>query len=83
MHCKKRERITSAILVLVAEVAKKIAKEKYGLTVELIPFNDYVMPNVALSQGDLDLNAYQHKPYLDVQSKERGYKLQLLPLGRE
>ena len=53
MHCKKRERITSAILVLVAEVAKKIAKEKYGLTVELIPFNDYVMPNVALSQAIL------------------------------
>ncbi len=62
----------------VAEVAKKIAKEKYGLTVELIQFNDYVMPNVALSQGDIDVNAYQHKPYLDVQSKERGYKFAIV-----
>src|SRR5437763_2104402 len=66
--------IEAGLGIKIAEVAKKIAKEKYGLTVELIPFNDYVMPNVALSQGDLDLNAYQHKPYLDVQSKERGYK---------
>lgn len=58
----------------VAEVVQQIAKEKYGLTVELVQFNDYVMPNVALNNGDLDINAYQHKPYLDMQSKERGYK---------
>lgn len=62
----------------VAEVAKRIAKEKYGLTVELIQFNDYVMPNVALNNGDIDVNAYQHKPYLDVQSKERGYKFAIV-----
>ncbi len=62
----------------VAEVAKKIAKEKYGLTVELIQFNDYVMPNVALQNGDIDVNAYQHKPYLDVQSKERGYNFAIV-----
>src|SRR3954464_11175853 len=70
--------IEAGLGIKVAEVAKKIAKEKYGLTVELIPFNDYVMPNVALSEGDLDLNAYQHKPYLDVQSKERGYKFAIV-----
>ncbi|AJI95826.1 MetQ/NlpA family lipoprotein [Yersinia ruckeri] len=59
----------------VAEVAQKVAKEKYGLNVELVTFNDYVLPNEALSKGDIDLNAFQHKPYLDQQIKDRGYKL--------
>jgi len=57
----------------VAQVAQQVAKEKYGLDVELVQFNDYVMPNEALSQGDIDVNVYQNKPYLDVQSKQRGY----------
>ncbi|MGK2946776.1 MAG: MetQ/NlpA family lipoprotein [Candidatus Malihini olakiniferum] len=59
----------------IAEFEKKIAKEKYGLTVELVSFNDYVLPNEALSEGDIDLNTFQHKPYLDQQIKDRGYKL--------
>lgn len=59
----------------VAEVAQKVAKEKYGLNVELITFNDYVLPNEALSKGDIDANAFQHKPYLDQQIEDRGYKL--------
>lgn len=63
----------------VAEVAQKVAKEKYGLDVELVTFNDYVLPNEALSKGDIDLNVFQHKPYLDQQIKDRGYKL--VPVG--
>lgn len=59
----------------VAEVAQKVAKEKYGLNIELVTFNDYVLPNEALSKGDIDANAFQHKPYLDQQIKDRGYKL--------
>ncbi|WP_431225275.1 MetQ/NlpA family lipoprotein [Serratia sp. L9] len=59
----------------VAEAAQKVAKEKYGLDVELVTFNDYVLPNEALGKGDIDLNAFQHKPYLDQQIKDRGYKL--------
>lgn len=58
----------------VAQVAQKVAKEKYGLEVELVQFNDYVMPNEALLQADIDVNAFQNKPYLDVQSQQRGYK---------
>ncbi len=58
-----------------SETAKKIAKEKYDLEVELVEFNDYVLPNAALNQGEIDVNAYQHKPLLDEQSKQRGYKL--------
>lgn len=59
----------------VAEVAQKVAKDKYGLNVELVTFNDYVLPNEALNKGDIDANAFQHKPYLDQQIKDRGYKL--------
>ena len=47
-------------------IAAKIAKEKHGMDVEVIEFEDYVMPNA---------NAIQHKPYLDVITKERGLDL--------
>ena len=62
----------------VAQVAQKVAKEKYGLEVELISFNDYVVPNEALDHGDIDINAFQHKPYLDEQVKQRGYRLAIV-----
>ncbi len=42
-------------------------------------FNDYVLPNEALSKGDIDLNAFQHKPYLGSANQDRGYKL--VPVG--
>lgn len=57
----------------VAEVAAKVAKEKYGLDVELITFTDYITPNAALDDGSIDVNAFQHKPYLDEQIKDRNY----------
>ncbi|GLU32883.1 MetQ/NlpA family ABC transporter substrate-binding protein [Trinickia caryophylli] len=56
-------------------VVKKVAKEKEGLDVKIVEFSDYVQPNAALDAGDLDANAFQHKPYLDSQIKQRGYKL--------
>lgn len=56
-------------------VVQKVAKQKYDLDVEVVTFNDYVLPNEALNNGDLDINAFQHKPYLDKQMQERGYKL--------
>ncbi|PJG85479.1 MetQ/NlpA family lipoprotein [Conservatibacter flavescens] len=56
----------------VAEVAAKVAKEKYGLDVEYVLFNDYALPNSAVSSKDLDANAMQHKPYLDKDSQEKG-----------
>lgn len=59
----------------VAEVAAKVAKEQYNLDVELVSFSDYVTPNVALSDGSLDLNAFQHQPYLDKQIADRSYEL--------
>ncbi len=64
---------------VVAQTAQKVAKEKYGLEAELVEFNDYVLPNTALNDGDIDANAFQHKPFLEDQIKQRGYKL--VPVG--
>jgi D-methionine transport system substrate-binding protein len=61
-----------------AQAAQKVAKDKYGLDVELVTFNDYVMPNEALRQGDIDVNVFQNKPFLDVQAKQRGYHFAIL-----
>lgn len=58
----------------IAEVAKKVA-EKNGLKVKLVEFGDFIQPNAALSQGELDANIYQHQPFMDAQNKDRGYKL--------
>lgn len=41
------------------------ALEAQGYKVKLVTFTDYVMPNQALASGDLDINIFQHKPYLD------------------
>lgn len=46
------------------------ALEKKGYTVKLVEFTDYVRPNQALAEGELDINVFQHKPYLDDFKKE-------------
>ena len=60
------------------EVVKKVAA-KDGLTVQVVVFNDYQLPNAALAAGDLDANAFQHQPFLDNQIKARGFDL--VPVG--
>ena len=78
--------VTAGPQAEVMEVAKKVAA-KDGLTIQIVEFNDFIKPNVALSQGDLDANAYQHQPFLDNQIKERKYELTsiaqtiIIPMG--
>lgn|GEM_PF-3505459 len=67
--------ISSGIDQAMWATVQKIAKQKYDLDVEVVTFNDYVLPNEALNNGDLDINSFQHKPYLEKQIQERGYKL--------
>ena len=59
----------------VAEVAKKVAKEKYGLDVELVGFSGSLLPNDATNQGELDANVFQHRPFLPEDNKAHNYKL--------
>ena len=59
----------------VAEVAKKVAKEKYGLDVELVGFSGSLLPNDATNHGELDANVFQHRPFLEQDNKAHNYKL--------
>ena len=52
--------------------------EKQGYKVKLVEFTDYVRPNLALQEGSLDLNVFQHRPYLDKFSAQ--HKLHLTPV---
>ncbi len=58
-----------------AVAAQTVAQQRFGLTIQLVSFNDYIMPNEALNDGDIDANYFQHQPYLDAQIKARGYQL--------
>lgn len=49
--------------------------EKKGYTVKLVEFNDYVQPNLALAQGSLDANLFQHVIYLKKFSADKGLNL--------
>ncbi|MFJ6209274.1 MetQ/NlpA family ABC transporter substrate-binding protein [Lysinibacillus sp. NPDC092081] len=71
--------VTSGPHEQIAEVAAKVAKEK-GLEVELKTFSDYVLPNTSLAEGDLDVNSYQHKPFLDAFNKD--HNTDLVPVGK-
>jgi D-methionine transport system substrate-binding protein len=78
--------VTAGPHAMIAEEVVKVAK-KDGLDIEVVEFNDFILPNLALDQGDLDANSYQHQPFLDNQVKDRGFKLTsvgktvLMPLG--
>ncbi len=66
--------VTAGPHAQIFEQVKRVA-EKDGLKLQVIEFSDYIQPNAALAAGDLDGNSYQHKPFLDQQVKDRGYKL--------
>ena len=55
--------------------AAKDALEAEGYTLNVVEFTDYVQPNTALVDGDLDANYFQHTPYLNNFNKENGTDL--------
>ncbi len=57
------------------EVAQSVAKEKYNLTIVIKSFSDYVLPNIALNDGSIDANVFQHQPYLNAVLKNQGFNL--------
>jgi D-methionine transport system substrate-binding protein len=46
-----------------------------GITLKVIEFTDYVTPNKALEDGQIDANFFQHIPYLESFNQEQGYHL--------
>jgi D-methionine transport system substrate-binding protein len=55
----------------IMDVVKQEAA-KQGLKVNVKAFNDYITPNQALANGDIDLNVYQHQPFLDAFNAKNG-----------
>lgn len=49
--------------------------EEEGIELEIVTYDDYVLPNEALDGGDLDANYYQHIPFLENSIEENGYDL--------
>ena len=54
-------------------VVSNLAKE--GITIELVSFANTRMPNQALNNGDIDLNAFQHHAYLNDEVSNLGYDI--------
>ena len=58
----------------ILKAAENVLKEK-GYTLKITEFQDYVQPNMALENKELDANYFQHKPYLDEFNEKNGTKL--------
>ncbi|MCA0043483.1 MetQ/NlpA family ABC transporter substrate-binding protein [Celeribacter litoreus] len=60
-----------------AEIMEEVAKvaAPMGLDIDVVEFSDYVIPNQALADGDIEANSFQHVPYLDNQMADRGFDL--------
>lgn len=68
--------------------AVKPLLEKEGIKLEVIVYQDYVQPNVHLAEGEIDANYFQHVPYFESFTNERGIenlsnlvKVHIEPLG--
>jgi len=57
---------------LILEHAQPILAEE-GIELEIVPYQDYVLPNEHLESGDLDANYFQHIPYLEDEIAQKGY----------
>lgn len=60
-------------------VQKVLDEQNANIYIELVEFDQYTIPNEALNTGDIDLNAFQHKAYLQNEIDANGYEL--TPIG--
>ena len=49
-----------------------------GINIEIVSFSDYFTPNMALSDGELDLNAFQHHAFLANEIAANGYEIEYI-----
>lgn len=61
------------------QAVSKTAKEKYNITLRFKRFTDYNQPNKALQNGDVDLNSFQHKLFLQTWNK--AHNSDIVPVG--
>ena len=60
------------------QVAADVAKENYDLDIKIVEFSDYNLPNEALADGSLDLNIYQHLPFLKTSMAAKAYPFKII-----
>lgn len=63
-----------------AEILQEIVEDlkKEGVTLDIREFSDYKTPNIALSDGDIDANFFQHIPYFVTENREGKFGLEIL-----
>ena len=59
-------------------VQKVLDEQGANIYIELVEFDAYNLPNEALNSGDIDLNAFQHKAYLNSEIASQGYKIEAI-----
>jgi D-methionine transport system substrate-binding protein len=59
----------------VMQVAQQVAAKQYNLNLQLVTFDDYILPNTALNFGNIDANIFQTIPYLNNQIAQRHYQI--------
>lgn len=59
-------------------VQKVLDEENAGIYIELVEFDAYNLPNEALNAGEIELNAFQHKAYLNKDAEQNGYDLTVI-----
>ncbi|WP_342165892.1 MetQ/NlpA family ABC transporter substrate-binding protein [Methylobacterium sp. SD21] len=52
-----------------------------GIDIKVVEFSDWTTPNVALDAGDIDVNFFQHRPFMENASKQKGYAFDIVGLG--
>lgn len=72
------------VIASVANAATELAiaeARKAGLDVQLVEFNDWVLPNIAVADGSVDANFFQHEPFLELFNARRGANLKPIAYG--
>jgi D-methionine transport system substrate-binding protein len=52
--------------------------QKHDVHIDVVEFNDFILPNEALHNHEVDVNVYQHEPFLNSQKDTRGYQIKML-----
>jgi D-methionine transport system substrate-binding protein len=71
--------VTSGVHAQVLEAVRDVLKRD-NFELKITEFADFIQPNVALAAKEIDVNTYQHQPFLDAQKQQRGYDF--VPVGK-
>lgn len=74
--------VSNGLIVDSVYTAADLAK-KQGLDVKVVEFTDWVLPNTAVVNGDIDINYFQHEPFLNAAETARDFDLVPLAYGVE